>query len=49
MECQGATHIALAWHCFWWLEYYSDFARYLQARYRSVVTNDRVMIFQLTP
>jgi SAM-dependent methyltransferase len=48
MERAGATHMAVAWNSFWWLEHYTDFAGYLSANYRNLVSNDRVMIFQLT-
>jgi Glycosyl transferase family 2 len=43
----GAHWIVFAWTCFWWLECYSEFARYLRAHYRSVLCNDRLIVFDL--
>jgi len=47
MRRGGAKFIVFAWPCFWWLECYSEFARYLRAHYRSVVPNERLIVFDL--
>lgn len=43
----GATHIAFAWHAFWWLEYYLEFYNYLRSRFSRVLNNDRLIVFEL--
>ncbi|MCI0745079.1 MAG: class I SAM-dependent methyltransferase [Verrucomicrobia subdivision 3 bacterium] len=47
MQSEGATHIAFAWSCFWWLEHYAGFASHLRQNYPRVLTNDRVIVFEL--
>ena len=47
MRTEGATHIALAWHSFWWLEHYTDFARFLRSGCSRLIANDRVVIYKL--
>ncbi|HEX2029544.1 MAG TPA: glycosyltransferase [Nitriliruptorales bacterium] len=47
MRAAGASVIAFAWPCFWWLDHYRDFAEHLRA-YRTVLHNDRVVVFDLT-
>lgn len=46
MQQEGATHIAFAWHCFWWLEHYTAFAAHLR-NFPCALANDCVMIFKL--
>ncbi len=43
----GATFIVFAWPAFWWLDYYSGLHQHLQARFRCVLENDRLIIFDL--
>jgi SAM-dependent methyltransferase len=47
MQSSGATHIAFAWHSFWWLDHYSDFSRYLHTEGKCLLDNDRIRIFEL--
>ena len=47
MHRAGATHIAFAWHCFWWLDHYADFGRYMHHACNCLLANERVMVFQL--
>jgi hypothetical protein len=44
---QGARFFAVAWPAFWWLDYYAGFHRHLHARYRCVLRNDRLVLFDL--
>ncbi|MDP9021585.1 MAG: glycosyltransferase, partial [Actinomycetota bacterium] len=48
MRAEGATVIAFAWPSFWWLDHYGHFTEYLRASYRTVLTNDRLVAFDLT-
>jgi len=43
----GASYIAFAWPAFWWLEHYAEFARHLRSRFRCVVDNQRLVVFDL--
>jgi glycosyltransferase involved in cell wall biosynthesis len=45
---QGASCIVFWWTCFWWLEHYSQFSRYLQSRFARPLDNDRLIAFDLT-
>jgi hypothetical protein len=44
----GAMFIAFAWPAFWWLDCYAGFAGYLRSRFRCVLRNDRLVVFELT-
>lgn len=43
----GANFFVLSWPAFWWCDYYSRFYGYLRAKYRRVLENDRVVVFDL--
>src|SRR5262249_30681843 len=43
----GAGFLAFGWPAFWWLRYYIELHRELRTRYRCVVENDRVVVFDL--
>jgi hypothetical protein len=43
----GATHFAVAWPAFWWLDHYRAFCSHLQSNFRCVLRNDRVVLFDL--
>ena len=47
LKGEGAKFIVFWWADFWWLEYYSGFNRHLHSRYRHVVEDDSVVIFDL--
>jgi hypothetical protein len=47
LRVRGATHIAIAWTAFWWLDSYGDFFQYLRSRYPCRLENERVIIFDL--
>ena len=36
-----------AWTAFWWLDHYAGLRRHLREHYRSVLENDRVVVFDL--
>ncbi len=44
---RGAEFIAFAWTAFWWLEAYPELTRYLGSRYQRVLSNDRLVLFDL--
>jgi hypothetical protein len=37
----------LVWPAFWWLDYYSEFSRYLRARFPCSLENERLVVFDL--
>jgi hypothetical protein len=47
LRSAGATFIVFAWPAFWWLDHYPGLNRYLRSRFRFVVQNDRVAVFDL--
>ena len=48
LRIEGANYIVFAWPAFWWLDYYSEFHRYLLARYPCNLENDRLVVFDLS-
>jgi glycosyltransferase involved in cell wall biosynthesis len=44
---QGARYVILWWTCFWWLEHYAQFSRYLQSRFTRTLDNERLIAFDL--
>jgi hypothetical protein len=43
----GATFIVFGFPAFWWLDYYSEFHKYLRSNFHCVMENDRVVVFDL--
>jgi hypothetical protein len=43
----GAAFIVFAWPAFWWLDYYSRFHQYLRARFRCLLQNELLVVFDL--
>lgn len=43
----GASFVVFGWPAFWWLEHYSSFQEYMRSKYRSVLENDRLVVFDL--
>jgi hypothetical protein len=43
----GAGFAVFAWTAFWWLDHYAGLRRHLREHYRSVLENDRVVVFDL--
>jgi SAM-dependent methyltransferase len=42
----GATHLAVAWPAFWWLDHYAQFNYYLREKLIAVAANDGWIIFR---
>jgi SAM-dependent methyltransferase len=42
----GATHIAIAWPAFWWLDHYAQLDHYLRDKLTAVATNESWVIFR---
>jgi SAM-dependent methyltransferase len=43
----GAGFIVFGWPAFWWLDYYAELNRYLRSRFRCVLENERLVVFDL--
>jgi glycosyltransferase involved in cell wall biosynthesis len=44
---EGAAFIAFAWPAFWWLDHYAGFRDFLTTRFRCLIRNDDVVLFDL--
>ena len=44
---RGASFVVFAWACFWWLSYYKGLVAHLDAKFRRIHTNRRVVIYDL--
>lgn len=44
---RGATHLLFPNSAFWWLDFYTDFARYLDTRHERIWDDDRCIIYEL--
>jgi hypothetical protein len=42
-----ARFLIFAWPAFWWLEHYVGFTQHLRSKYRCVLENERLVIFDL--
>ena len=49
LRADGATSAVVAWTAFWWLDHYAGLRDHLDGRYRRVLDNDRLVIFDLRP
>ena len=45
----GAGYVVFAWPAFWWLDYYARLHHHLRSRFRCVLENDRIVVFNLQP
>jgi hypothetical protein len=45
----GASFMAFVWPTFWWLDYYAGLRRHLRTKYRRVLENSRLVVFDLRP
>jgi len=43
----GASFMVFAWPAFWWLDYYSGLHRYLGKKYRCILRNEYLVVFDL--
>lgn len=49
LRAAGACRLVFAKTAFWWLEYYTGFHQYLRSKFRCVLENNRLVIFDLRP
>ena len=47
MRGEGARYLVFGWPCFWWLSYYHGFVEHLNNRFKRVLQNDRLIVFDL--
>jgi glycosyltransferase involved in cell wall biosynthesis len=48
-SAEGIRVIVFAWPAFWWLDEYAEFVAYLSSHSRSLLSNDHMRVFTLTP
>jgi glycosyltransferase involved in cell wall biosynthesis len=44
---RGMEYAVIGWPTFWWLDYYGEFAEYMEASYRRIWRNSRALVFEL--
>lgn len=47
LHSAGANFIVFGWPAFWWLDYYAEFHRYLRTKFRCVLDNERLVVFDV--
>lgn len=47
LRLTSANYIVIGWPAFWWLDYYSALREYLQSKYPCVLSNSRMVIYDL--
>ena len=45
----GAEFMAFGWPAFWWLDYYAELNSHLRSKFRCVLENERLVVFDLRP
>ncbi|NEQ05167.1 MAG: glycosyltransferase [Moorea sp. SIO4E2] len=48
LKKSGAAYIVFAWHCFWWLDYYTSFRKYLDSTYDCILKDSYLVAFDLS-
>jgi hypothetical protein len=43
----GARFMVFGWPAFWWLDYYTELSHHLRSLFRCVLSNDRLVVFDL--
>jgi glycosyltransferase involved in cell wall biosynthesis len=43
----GACFLIIAWPSFWWLEHYREFHRHIELHFKQILSNDRLLAFDL--
>jgi SAM-dependent methyltransferase len=46
LRSAGARFVVVAWPAFWWLDHYAGLSRHLRSRFRPLLENDRVIVFE---
>ncbi|MGQ9653037.1 MAG: glycosyltransferase family 2 protein [Thermodesulfobacteriota bacterium] len=47
LRTSGACFISFVWSSFWWLSFYKGLNRHLRSRYRAILENERLVVFDL--
>lgn len=47
MRRSGASFMVFGWPAFWWLDYYSGLHDYLNSKFRCILQNSRLIVFDL--
>lgn len=45
----GAEFMVFGWPAFWWLDYYAELNSHLHSKFRCVLENERLVVFDLRP
>lgn len=49
LHTAGAEYCVFTWSAFWWLEYYPEFQQYLRSRFRCILHDETLVVFDLQP
>ena len=49
MRDRGAAFVVFGWPCFWWLTYYKGLVDHLEAKFRRIHSNRRIVVYDLRP
>ena len=47
LHAAGAEYFAFAWPAFWWLDYFPEFQQYLRSKFRCILHNETLVVFDL--
>lgn len=47
LQKSGVQFIIFAWTAFWWLDYYRGLKRYLNSKFKCILKNDQLVIFDM--
>lgn len=47
LHATGARFVVFTWESFWWFDSYPQFHKHLQSRHRCLLSNDRVVVYEL--
>jgi hypothetical protein len=45
----GANFMVFGWQSFWWLDHYARLHQHLRSRFRCLLENERLVVFDLRP
>jgi hypothetical protein len=44
---KNAAHIVFSWTAYWWLDHYKNFNQWLRSRFKCIVENERLTVFDI--
>lgn len=47
LQTKGAKYLIIAWPSFWWLDYYINWAKFIELNYQQILKNDELIAFKI--